>query len=229
MSDTPQGPGWWKASDDKWYEPAEQAATPARPPPPTAGAVPPPPQKYVAAPPPKSGMSGCLIAFLVVAGLFVVGIIGFIILAVVLVDEAVEQFDDYAEEYDVGREKMGPIEEETGIETSSANFENPPQYDLSGDTTCDLDANPLTASGEVVNHSSETSDYIITVVFEEGSGTRFEQATAILNRVAPEERVPWEATAFTSSELSGADVASCRVTIIDRFSVDFNPGIPLDD
>jgi hypothetical protein len=21
MSDTPQGPGWWQASDDKWYPP----------------------------------------------------------------------------------------------------------------------------------------------------------------------------------------------------------------
>ena len=36
MSDTSQGPGWWQASDDKWYPPQ-----PAAPPPP-AGTPPPP-------------------------------------------------------------------------------------------------------------------------------------------------------------------------------------------
>ena len=29
MSDAPQGPGWWQASDGKWYPPDDSAATPA--------------------------------------------------------------------------------------------------------------------------------------------------------------------------------------------------------
>lgn len=43
MSDTPQGPGWWQASDGKWYAPA--GATPPPPPPPSGSpfGVPPPP------------------------------------------------------------------------------------------------------------------------------------------------------------------------------------------
>jgi hypothetical protein len=36
MSDAPQGPGWWQASDGKWYAPEQQPATP-----PPGGAVPP--------------------------------------------------------------------------------------------------------------------------------------------------------------------------------------------
>ena len=47
MSDTPQGQGWWQASDGKWHPP-EQAPGPSQPPAPTPGPVPPP----AAGPPP---------------------------------------------------------------------------------------------------------------------------------------------------------------------------------
>ncbi len=48
MSDTSQGPGWWLASDGKWYPPQG----------PTVVA-------------PKAGMSGCLKVGLIVGGIFV--------------------------------------------------------------------------------------------------------------------------------------------------------------
>jgi len=38
MSDAPQGPGWWQASDGKWYPPEQQPAAPAGGPPPAYGA-----------------------------------------------------------------------------------------------------------------------------------------------------------------------------------------------
>lgn len=41
MSDTSQGPGWWIASDGKWYPP--ESAQPATPPPPTPPAYMAPP------------------------------------------------------------------------------------------------------------------------------------------------------------------------------------------
>ena len=74
MSDTSQGPGWWLASDNKWYPPA---GTPAPPPPPLppSGQPQPPYGTHPMQPPPyaqpvqkKSG-KGCLIAVLVVFGL----------------------------------------------------------------------------------------------------------------------------------------------------------------
>jgi cytoskeletal protein RodZ len=44
MSDTSQGPGWWQASDQKWYPPEQhpnyQAPAPAAPPPPGPGPAP---------------------------------------------------------------------------------------------------------------------------------------------------------------------------------------------
>jgi len=54
MSDASQGPGWWKASDDKWYSPEQHpdfvppAAAPAEPPPVAPPTMPTPP---VAMPP----------------------------------------------------------------------------------------------------------------------------------------------------------------------------------
>jgi hypothetical protein len=54
MSDTPQDPTWWQASDGKWYPPQ-----PATPPPPSPEAAPPsfaPPQPFGA--PPFPGVPG---------------------------------------------------------------------------------------------------------------------------------------------------------------------------
>lgn len=48
MSDAPQGPGWWQASDGKWYPPT---ATPGTPRPPSAAG----PQPYGPGVPPSGG------------------------------------------------------------------------------------------------------------------------------------------------------------------------------
>jgi hypothetical protein len=49
MSDTSQGPGWWRASDGKWYRPEQHPnyRPPPPPPPPSLPAPPLPP------PPPR--------------------------------------------------------------------------------------------------------------------------------------------------------------------------------
>lgn len=73
MSDTSQGPGWWIASDGKWYPP-EAAAAPAPPPPPAPGPAvppvptgPPPPAAPGYAhlpPPPDTGLLGSISGYL---------------------------------------------------------------------------------------------------------------------------------------------------------------------
>jgi len=110
MSDTSQGPGWWLASDGKWYPP--EAASPPPPqqpppqpeqptptpvqqppgavaaqaPPPGYGAPPPgyaaPVPGYVPPGPPQSGMNGCLKAFLIGLGVLFVG--GIIVAAILV-------------------------------------------------------------------------------------------------------------------------------------------------
>jgi len=51
MSDVSQGPGWWQASDGKWYRP-EQHPSYAPPPPPPPPTAPPPPSPPPPTPPP---------------------------------------------------------------------------------------------------------------------------------------------------------------------------------
>ncbi len=69
MSDQSQGPGWWIASDGKWYPPDQAPAVP----PPETWATPP------AGPPPRSGMStGAVIALVAV-----VAFVGLALLSIV--------------------------------------------------------------------------------------------------------------------------------------------------
>jgi hypothetical protein len=78
-SDTQEGPGWWQASDGKWYPPQpQQQAAPNQAPPLT----PPPAPQVVYQQAPKKG-HGCLYAILGAVGLVVV--IGVIALAAIAV------------------------------------------------------------------------------------------------------------------------------------------------
>ena len=76
MSDAPQGPGWWQASDDRWYPPTAQPGTPR---PPAAPAYGPPPgygypyaPAYAAGPPRLPSVSGMATASMVLGILSVI-------------------------------------------------------------------------------------------------------------------------------------------------------------
>src|SRR5215207_3042849 len=62
MSMEPRGPGWWRASDGRWYPPQPRPAYPPQP----FGAGPPVPQK-------KRGNHGVLIAVLIVVAVVLGG------------------------------------------------------------------------------------------------------------------------------------------------------------
>lgn len=72
MSDTPQGPGWWQASDGKWY----------------------PPQAGAAAPPPPQKKGGCLKVGLILFGIFAVLGIGAIAMIAVAGNKVVDELED---------------------------------------------------------------------------------------------------------------------------------------
>ena len=69
MSDSSQGPGWWQASDGRWYPPQSYPPQAAAPPP-TYGA--PPPVAYGDPAANKSGMPGWVKALLIIGGILVV-------------------------------------------------------------------------------------------------------------------------------------------------------------
>src|SRR4051794_35365991 len=132
MSDTSQGPGWWLASDGKWYSPEQvlapdpPAAAPTEPvvavapvtPPPT---IPPPTPSPAPAPATKGG-SGCLKAFLIVAAVMAVLAMGLFVLLAFVVSKGVDKVNDSAK----AEQK---VEDRTGIKSNPFlfNADHPPQ------------------------------------------------------------------------------------------------------
>ena len=90
MSDVPQGPGWWQASDGRWYPP-QSAPTPVSPPPAPGSAMPGPAGAPSGTPAPKrSGGRGCVIALVVLAAIVGLGLVA-VVLAVAFLGKKVEE------------------------------------------------------------------------------------------------------------------------------------------
>ena len=197
MSDVSHGPGWWQASDGRWYPP--QPAAPAPPPPPPPG---PPPQW--GGPPagsPKSSNRGCLIALAIVGALVVLGGIAATVLIVV-----------------VGREVDDRVDDDGGITSFSDNDENPPADDVSiGECGPATGTRFMRATVEVRNHSSEASSYLITVAFEsEDGGRQLTTSTTGVDGLGPDQTTTSEANSF--QEAPGGQEFSCRVSRVERFA-----------
>ena len=188
MSDASQGPGWWQASDGKWYppQPAAPVSAPA-PPGPQWGAPPagPPPAPQwgapPAGPPKRSGNRGCLIALAIVGGLLVLGIVATVVVVVAVRDEVDDRID-----------------EDGGITSFSDNDENPPADDVTlGECGPAEGTRFMRATVEVLNHSSESSNYIITVAFEsEDGGRQLTTTTAFVNGLGADQTTTAEANSF---------------------------------
>lgn len=200
MSDTSQGPGWWQASDGKWYPP-EQAPAAAPPPPPAATSFPPPqpaygppPQQYAPlppgyAPPASQGMSGCLKAFLIVLAVSVVLGAVALVIVVVAVDDAVDDFEE---------NRSSEVDDVSDLE-------------------CDVDvAGDLHATFTVENDSSDRSNYVIEITFEDDGGDQLDTAVAFVNGLESGQRTEGEATTFTDAPSDGG--FSCRILEVERFS-----------
>lgn len=196
MSDVSQGPGWWQASDGRWYPP--QPAAPAAPPPPPPG--PPPVPQWGGPPAAKPSNRGCLIALGIVGGLVLLGIVAVVVVVVAVGNEVEDRVDD------------------EGITTFSDNDENPPADDVS---IAECGPAPTTgfmrATVDVQNHSSESSNYVITVAFESEDGDRqLTTSTAFVNGLGPDQTATSEANGF--EEPPGGQEFSCRLSQVERFA-----------
>lgn len=101
-----------------------------------------------------------------------------------------------------------------GVSTLSNNGANPPQADVAVES-CATDAiGDPTAGLRITNHSSGRSDYIVSVNFLDGSGTKIAEGTAISNNIDPGQAAVESATGFTQA--GGA--VTCKVTNVNRFA-----------
>jgi hypothetical protein len=200
MSDVSQGPGWWQASDGRWYPPQPAATPPPVPPPP--GAAPGP--QWGGPQPAKKSNKGCLIALAVVGVVLVLGIVAVVAIVVAVGDEVDDRVDE--------------ANRDGGIPTFSDNTENPPGEDVSvGECGPAEDTGFMRATVDVLNHSSEPSNYIITVAFEsEDGGEQFTTATTGVDGLGPDQTTTVEANAF-SEPPAGQDF-SCAINQVQRFA-----------
>ncbi len=74
MSDTSQGPGWWQASDGRWYPPEHHPGYQVPVPPPFGAPSPYPPVSVLTAPPAPRSTNGLAIASLVLSLLWIGGL-----------------------------------------------------------------------------------------------------------------------------------------------------------
>ena len=197
MSEQSGGPGWWQASDGKWYPPQPAAPTAAPPPPPAYG---PPPAPQWTPPPAKKSNRGCLIALAIVGGLVLLGIVATVVVIAAVGDEVDDRVD------------------EDGITTFSGNDENPPADDVSvADCGPAESTNFMRATVDVLNHSSESSNYIITVAFESEDGDRqLTTSTAFVNGLGADQTTAAEANSFQEPP-NGVEF-SCRISQVERFA-----------
>lgn len=196
MSDTPEGPDWWQASDGKYYPPQPPTAPPPPPTgPPTAPPVPPPPgYAYPTSPvgPPQStGMSGCLkVGLIVLAVLFVLGI-GSCVAIVFVADDVVDDIEG-----DLNSEQRDEADDVAGVSCSTN------------------EAGFMVAELRVTNDSSERSTYFIDVAFEAANGDQIDTALASVSSLDPGQSTTVQAVTATQPD---GDF-TCRAAEVERFS-----------
>ncbi len=215
---------------------AAPAMAAAMPPAPPASAGPPP---YAASSPPapaKSGGSGCLKAFLIVAVACAVIGIGLFAVLVFAIDRGASTLDKAAKKLAAGPDAEAKVEQQTGIVTNPFGFDtkHPPQLDVyKRPLSCRVDSSSgdAVASGSVKNNSGHASSYVIAVEFRR-DGTQVGAGVADVYRVDPGQVMDWKAEGpLGESDTSGTSDTSattptgtltCAVTGILRSD---NPNI----
>ena len=69
-----------------------------------------------------------------------------------------------------------------------------------------------TAAGEVVNHSSKTSSYVLRVTFYDSDGNRVSEGGDSLKSVDPDEKATWK----TSGVARANGDVTCKITNVER-------------
>ena len=195
MSDTSQGDGWWLASDGKWYPP-EATPGPAAPP-----SLPPPIVPSPTVPPPVAPSGGS--APLWKRPWFV--ILGVVIVVLVIAAIATSDPDDEPDSADdlIGDDAPTPAEPDDTRAPTGTDADDFVRCTIVDEETLEL---------EVVNNSSETSSYFITIIFRDGAGTRLGDELQTVNDLRPGERTIESAFSF---DLAGTQ---CEAGDVDRFS-----------
>lgn len=104
--------------------------------------------------------------------------------------------------------------------TASTNQAAPVDPGPTGDakvTSCHVDSDTQwpAATVTITNRSSKTSNYVVSVEFVDGHGTRLAEGTAATNNLAPGQSA--HETAQSLDQVNGGSI-SCRITDVTRYA-----------
>lgn len=214
MSDTPQGPGWWIASDGKWYPPQPASGSPGQPPPPGAApqgyTIPGAPVVTPAPPPTNKGLSrGCLISMIVVGLVLILGVGGCIVAVGVVGNKAADSLDDA-----LGEKLCTMITSKQASEVLGGDYEAVRLHGLNTLASIALDTRVLPEGDACwIRRSDQSSEgYDVRVAQQGGGSSAFEdelaKAKGTTKQVSDELSV--ESQGYFSKDVDGiGDEAFC--------------------
>ncbi len=151
----------------------------------------------------KKGMSTTTVVLLVILGLIVLSVGGCVMATAAffnsagnIIDEASEEFEAYTEE----------------LEASQVEALNQVSLD---DSSCKLEGQTATVSGEVKNDSDEQYSYSMTIQFTGSDNRRLDPGYASVDNVNPGETIVFDVEAY--NDLPDGDIR-CEVGDVSRYS-----------
>ncbi|WP_329592161.1 FxLYD domain-containing protein [Streptomyces sp. NBC_01362] len=170
-------------------------------------------------PPPKKSKTGLIVTLSVIGGLVVLGGCGAVVAGIASVGSTTE---NSATGHSPAAEapKGGPSEADKAEEPAEKKkpAEKPADKGPEGDvkiTSCKVNGSTTwpAAEVEIVNHSDEKANYIVSVEFVNAKGDRLGEGMAATNNLAPGQR--------STQTAQGLDATSgkveCKVTDVSRY------------
>ncbi|MFF9398559.1 FxLYD domain-containing protein [Streptomyces sp. NPDC014744] len=173
-------------------------------------------------PPPKQRRTGLIITLSVLGGLVLLGGCGALVVSVVSTGTVHEGSSSGESSVDEAPGKDAPAKDDASGEKPGAEKPAEKKNDAKADAAADVklskcEVDDLTkwpsVDVEIVNHGDVKSNYIVTVEFVDGSGTRVAEGMAAANNLAPGQKSTQKAQGLGDSP---ADT-KCKVTDVTRY------------
>ncbi|MFB7215008.1 FxLYD domain-containing protein [Streptomyces sp. NPDC056255] len=168
-------------------------------------------------PPPKKSRTGLIVTLSVLGGLVMLGGCGVLVAAVAGSGTVHESSASGSSRADDEPEKSAPGKSEPAekpAEEKPAKKETGPEADVKV-TGCTVNSSTTwpAADVEIVNHSEEKSNYIVSVEFVNAAGDRLGEGMAATNNLAPGQKSVQKAQGLDAT--SGK--VTCKVTDVSRY------------
>ena len=196
-AEQPPAPGYWKASDGRWYPP-QQAPSYAPP--------------FAVAPVvSRSAASGCLKAFIIVAVLGIALVVAAVAGVIFIGNNAAEKLSAVGSELEAADGANDP----GGAGTTSPSDEaaHPARDDVEISECRDGEYGPE-VTVRITNHTATRANYVVEVSLLDDAGTKIGEATGFENNVEASQT----AVSDLVASASGTTWTKCQLVNVQRFA-----------